>query len=78
MTGPRIDLTINLGHIITFGSILVTLVVSWTLFDARLKAVEKTLETYTSVLVRQVEQSAQIVALGDRVARIEREMEARK
>lgn len=78
MTGPRIDLTINLGHILTFGSILVTLVVSWVMFDQRLKAVEKTLETYTITLVEQVRQGARIDALTARMDRVEREMEARK
>ena len=78
MTGPRFDFTINLGHILTFGSILVTLVVSWVMFDQRLKAVEKTLETYTITLVEQVRQGARIDALTARMDRVEREMEARK
>ena len=78
MTGPRFDFTINLGHILTFGSILVTLVVSWVMFDQRLKAVEKTLETYTVTLVEQVRQGARIDALTARMDRVEREMEARK
>lgn len=71
MAGPRFDFTINLGHILTFGSILVTLIVSWVMFDQRLKTVEKTLETYTTTLVEQVRQGARIDALSERVARLE-------
>ena len=71
MAGPRFDFTINFGHILTFGSILVTLIVSWVMFDERLKIVEKTLETYTTTLVEQVRQGARIDALSERVARLE-------
>ncbi len=77
MTGPKIDFTINLGHIITFGGLLVTMTVGWGLFDARLKAVEKTLETATATLVEQVRQGGRLEALTARVDRIERFVEAR-
>lgn len=76
MTGPRIDFTINLGHIITFGGLIVTMIAGWATFDSRLRAVEKTLDTATSTLVEQVRQGAQITALTERVGRVERLVEA--
>lgn len=77
MPGPRFDFSINLGHIITFTSILATIIVGWVTFDQRLKAVERTLETATATLVEQVRQGGRIDALADRVIRIERIIEAR-
>lgn len=78
MTAPRFDLTINLGHVITFGGLIVTMTIGWATFDGRLRAVEKTLETATATLVEQVRQGAQISAITDRVARLERLAEARR
>lgn len=76
MPTPRFDLTINLGHIITFGGLLVTMAVGWATFDGRLRAVERTLETATATLVEQVRQGAQLAAVSDRVTRLERIAEA--
>lgn len=76
MAGPRFDFTINLGHVITFGGLIVTMTIGWATFDGRLRAVEKTLETATATLVEQVRQGAQISAITDRVARLERQAEA--
>lgn len=78
MAGPRFDFTINLGHVITFGGLIVTMTIGWATFDGRLRAVEKTLETATATLVEQVRQGAQISAITDRVARLERLAEARR
>ena len=72
MTGPRIDLTINLGHVITFGGLIITMAIGWATFDGRLKAVESTLATATATLVEQVRQGAQLSALNERVGRLER------
>lgn len=77
MPAPRLDLTINLGHVITFGGLLVTMAVGWATFDGRLRAVERTLETATATLVEQVRQGAQLAAVSDRVTRLERLAEAR-
>lgn len=76
MPTPRFDLTINLGHVITFGGLLVTMAVGWASFDGRLRAVERTLETATATLVEQVRQGAQLAAVTDRVTRLERMTEA--
>jgi hypothetical protein len=76
MPALRLDLTINLGHIITFGGLLVTMAVGWATFDGRLRAVERTLETATATLVEQVRQGAQLAAVSDRVTRLERIAEA--
>ncbi|RYE43309.1 MAG: hypothetical protein EOP24_28980 [Hyphomicrobiales bacterium] len=78
MPALRLDLTINLGHIITFGGLLVTMAVGWATFDGRLRAVERTLETATATLVEQVRQGAQLAAVSDRVTRLERIAEAGK
>lgn len=78
MPGPKFDFTINLGHVISIGAVIVTMVIGWSTFDARLKAVEKTLETATATLVEQVRQGARIDALTARVDRIERVVEARQ
>lgn len=78
MSGPRFDFTINLGHVITFGGLIVTMTIGWATFDGRLRAVEKTLETATATLVEQVRQGAQISAIVERVARLERLAEARR
>ena len=72
MNAPRIDLTINLGHLISFGALILTMVLGWANFDSRLRAVEKTLETSTNTLLEQVRQGARIDALEDRVERLER------
>lgn len=77
MPAPRLDLTINLGHVITFGGLLVTMAIGWATFDGRLRAVERTLETATATLVEQVRQGAQLAAVSDRVTRLERLAEAR-
>lgn len=72
MPTPRFDLTINLGHVITFGGLLVTMAIGWATFDGRLRAVEKTLETATATLVEQVRQGAELSAVSARVDRLER------
>jgi hypothetical protein len=78
MTGPRFDFTINLGHVISIGAVIVTMVVGWVSFDQRLKSVEKTLETATATLVEQVRQGARLDALTGRLDRLERIVEARQ
>jgi hypothetical protein len=77
MPSPKLDLTINLGHVITFGGLLVTMAIGWASFDGRLRAVERTLETATATLVEQVRQGAQLAAVTDRVTRLERLAEER-
>ncbi len=77
MSGPRFDFTINLGHVITFGGLLITMAIPWATFDGRLRAVERTLETATATLVEQVRQGAQLAAVTDRVTRLERMAETR-
>ena len=77
MPSPKLDLTINLGHVITFGGLLITMAIGWATFDGRLRAVERTLETATATLVEQVRQGAQLAAVTDRVTRLERMAETR-
>jgi hypothetical protein len=78
MTGPRFDLTINLGHLISFTAVVVTMVFGWANFDARLTRVEETLRTSTATLVEQVKQGAELRAMDARLARVERVMESRE
>lgn len=77
MTGPRFDFTINLGHVITFGGLIITMSMGWAAFDGRLRAVERTLETATATLVEQVRQGSMITALDQRMQRVERIVDAR-
>lgn len=72
MSGPKFDFTINLGHVLSIGGVILTMVIGWANFDSRLRAVEKTLETSTNTLLEQVRQGARIDALEDRVERLER------
>jgi len=78
MPAPKFDLTINLGHVITFGGLMVTMAIGWATFDGRLRAVERTLETATATLVEQVRQGAELSAVSERVDRLERMAEARE
>jgi len=77
MPSPKLDLTINLGHVITFGGLLITMAIGWATFDGRLRAVERTLETATATLVEQVRQGAELSAVSERVDRLERMAETR-
>ncbi|WIY54171.1 hypothetical protein O9Z70_06520 [Devosia sp. YIM 151766] len=72
MTAPKFDLTINLGHVLTFGGLIVTMTIGWATFDGRLRAVEKTLETATNTLIEQVRQGGELRALTQRLDRVER------
>lgn len=72
MAGPKFDFTINLGHVLTFGGLIVTMSIGWASFDGRLRAVERTLETATATLVEQVRQGSMIMALDQRMQRVER------
>lgn len=72
MTGPRFDFTINLGHVISIGSVIIVMVAGWVNFDGRLRAVEATLATATQTLIEQVKQGRDIAALDNRLARVER------
>ena len=77
MTAPKFDFTINLGHVLTFGGLIITMTVGWATFDGRLRAVEKTLETATATLVEQVRQGSMIQALDQRLQRVERITDSR-
>lgn len=77
MLTPRFDFTINLGHVLTIGGLVITMVLGWANFDGRLRAVEKILDTATQTLVEQVRQGARIDALTSRVDRLERMVETR-
>lgn len=72
MTAPKFDFTINLGHVLTFGGLIVTMTIGWATFDGRLRAVEKTLETATNTLIEQVRQGGELRALTQRLDRVER------
>jgi len=77
MTGPRFNFEINLGHVLTMGALVLTMVAGWASFDSRLSAVERTLATSTATLLKQVEQGAELRALSDRISRLERLAEPR-
>lgn len=78
MTGPRFDFTINLGHVITIGGVLVTMILGYSSFDTRLKLVEETLRTSTATLIQQVQVAADVRALDARITRLERIVDGSK
>ncbi|WP_169194919.1 hypothetical protein [Devosia sp. MC1541] len=77
MAGLKFDSTINLGHVITLGGVVVTMIMGWSNMDTRLRSVEKTLETVTTTLIEQVRQGSELQALTQRVERVERIVDAR-
>jgi phage-related minor tail protein len=77
MNGPRLDFTINLGHVISVGSVIVVMIGGWVAFDYRLKTVESTLANFTQTLIEQVKQGRDIAAIENRLSRLERITEAR-
>ena len=68
---PRFDPTINLGHIISLGSIIVIVVGSLYLTDYRLKAVEESVRELKSVVVQAARTEQQIMDHSRRLDRLE-------
>tara|TARA_R110000868_G_scaffold245065_1_gene501566 strand:+ start:185 stop:439 length:255 start_codon:yes stop_codon:yes gene_type:complete len=72
---PRIDPTINIGHLISLGGVLLLAIGGYYSFSNRLVNVETQLSRITSVLEASIRQDEQIKNLRDRVNKIESKTE---
>lgn len=69
---PRFDPSINLGHVITICSVLVTMVGGWFTFDYRLKSIEDQVRGIPSVIVEAARMDERMADLRRRVDNLER------
>lgn len=72
LTHPRFDPTINLGHILTMGAVIVSLIGGAYVFDYRLQSIEKQIEKLQSVLLDTAIVKEQITGLSRRIDTLER------
>jgi hypothetical protein len=63
MRRPILDLTINLGHLVTLGGFVLTAVFAVALFDARLKAVEQEVAKLSDVVIQEARFDERLKAL---------------
>lgn len=68
----RWDGTVNLGHLLTMGAMLLTLMMGYSTFDKRLSLVEAGMARQTEVLDRSIRFDEQLRAVRDRVDKMER------
>ncbi len=68
----RWDGTINLGHLLTMGAMILSLFLGYTTFDKRLTLVEAQMARQTEVLDRSIRFDEQLRAVRDRVDKLER------
>lgn len=74
----RFDPTINLGHVMTMGSVLATMVAGYASLNARMGLVETQIATMTTLMERSIRTderlqgfSLQLGKLEDRIGRLE-------
>lgn len=68
----RWDGTINLGHLLTMGAMILSLFLGYTTFDKRLTLVEAQMARQTEVLDRSIRFDEQMRAVRERVDKLER------
>lgn len=68
----RWDGTINLGHLLTMGAMILSLFLGYTTFDKRLTLVEAQMARQTEVLDRSIRFDEQLRAIRDRLDKVER------
>jgi len=68
----RWDGTINLGHLLTMGAMILSLFLGYTTFDKRLTLVEMQMARQTEVLDRSIRFDEQLRAVRDRLDKLER------
>lgn len=71
-TKARFDGTINLGHVLSMTTILLTLIVGGATFHSRLTVVEAQMARQTEILERTIRADEQMRALRERLDRLER------
>jgi hypothetical protein len=68
----RFDPTINLGHLISFGGVIVTIVGGWYVMDHRLTALERNFEKLSIAVVELVRLDERLKDHGRRLDSLER------
>jgi hypothetical protein len=69
---PLFDPTINLGHLISFGAVIVTIIGGWYVMDHRLTALERNFEKLSVAVIELVRLDERLKAHGRRLDNLER------
>jgi hypothetical protein len=72
MSNPRFDPTINLGHLISLGGVIITIVGGWYVMDHRLTALERNFEKLSVAVVELVRLDERLKDFARRVDNLER------
>jgi len=65
------DPTINLGHVLTMGAIIVTLVMGWSQLNTRLEYVERQVAAMTTLIEKSIRADMRLDAVEKRLDRYE-------
>lgn len=68
---PRFDPTINLGHLISLGGVIVTIIGGWYVMDHRLSALERNFEKLSDAVVEWVRLDERLKDHGRRIDKLE-------
>jgi hypothetical protein len=69
---PRFDPTVNLGHLISLGGVIVTIIGGWYVMDHRLSALERNFEKLSVAVVELVRFDERLKEVARRVENLER------
>lgn len=69
--GPRFDPTINLGHLVSLGGIIIAISGSWYLMDHRLATLERNMEKLSTVVIEYARLEQRISDQGRRIDKLE-------
>ncbi|WP_454684008.1 hypothetical protein [Ancylobacter moscoviensis] len=72
---PRFDPTINLGHILTMGSVLATMVAGYASLSTRMGVVEAQIATMTTLMERSIRADEQLQAMRTQATKLEERLE---
>lgn len=68
---PRFDPTINLGHLISLGGVIVAIVGGWYVMDHRLSSLERNFEKLSNAVVEWVRLDERMKDHGRRLEKLE-------
>ena len=68
---PRFDPTINLGHMISLGGVIITIVGGWYVMDHRLSLLERNFDKLSSAVVEWVRLDERLKDHGRRIDKLE-------
>lgn len=71
--GPRIDWTINVGHVLTAAAMAATLAIGWSQISTRLEYVERQVGAMVTTVERGIRADARLEDLTRRLERLERD-----